>query len=217
MNEGTARLEIMTRENKLSIVIAFGLLIFVGMLVADHFSIASHHEVASLGSNVSTPPLISPTTLVDGPPLPNSMIDTANSVGDAVHIVQRGETLRSICLVFYGDSGLAGGVAQWNNLQNPDAIEIGSAIALPSRASLIASSMTIPPLPKFNSVTKNNTPVKTMGTYTVKKGDTLSEIAQKVMGTAKKTQLLIDVNKDVMPNPNRIRPGLVLRFPLQTF
>ncbi|MDG1136906.1 MAG: LysM peptidoglycan-binding domain-containing protein, partial [Phycisphaerales bacterium] len=56
----------------------------------------------------------------------------------------------------------------------------------------------------------------TMGSYTVKSGDTLSEISQKVMGTAKKTQLLIDLNKDVMPNPNRIRPGMTLRYPLQT-
>ena len=48
----------MTRENKLSIVIAFGLLIFVGMLVADHYSIANHREVADLGSNAPTPPLL---------------------------------------------------------------------------------------------------------------------------------------------------------------
>ena len=55
-----------------------------------------------------------------------------------------------------------------------------------------------------------------MGKYTVKEGDTLSEIAQKVMGTAKKTQLLIDFNRDVMPNPDRIKPGMVLQFPLQS-
>ena len=55
-----------------------------------------------------------------------------------------------------------------------------------------------------------------MGTYTVKVGDTLSEIAQTVMGTTHKTPILIDVNKDVMPDPNLIRPGMVLRFPLQS-
>lgn len=205
----------MTRENKLSIVIAFGLLIFVGMLVADHFSIATRREVASLGSNVSSPPLISPTTLVDGPPLPITIIENASSTGDVVHIVQNGETLRSICLDYYGDSGLAGGVAHWNNLQNPDAIEIGFFIALPSRASLITGSMTNSPSLRVDSVEENSVQAKTMGTYTVKKGDTLSEIAQKVMGTAKKTQLLIDVNRDVMPNPDRIHPGMVLQFPLQ--
>ena len=63
---------------------------------------------------------------------------------------------------------------------------------------------------------KSVRPETKMGTYTVKEGDTLSEIAQKVMGTTKKTQLLIDVNKDVMPDPDFIHPGMVLQFPLSS-
>lgn len=207
----------MTRENKLSIVIAFGLMIFVGMLVADHFSIATRREVANLGSNVSTPPLISPTTLLDGPPPQNTTGVSPRTTGDYTHIVQNGDSLRSICLDFYGDSGLAAGVAAWNNIQNPNAIEKGLPVALPTRALLVIGNM-----PTFNQTTntievEQNAPVEKMGSYIVKDGDTLSEIAQKVMGTTKKTQLLIDVNKDVMPNPNRIRPGMVLQYPLQSF
>lgn len=203
----------MTRENKLSIVIAFGLLIFVGMLVADHFSIASHREVASLGSNISTPPLISPKKLVDGPPLPSSKAEPITPVNMKVHVVSKGETLRSICLNFYGDSGLANSVAMYNLLKNSNAIEIGNTISLPTRSILIAENI---PTPSTVHVKENSTRVKKMGTYTVKKGDTLSEIAQTVMGTTKKTQLLIDVNKDVMPNPDRIKPGMILQFPLQS-
>jgi nucleoid-associated protein YgaU len=203
----------MTRENKLSIVIAFGLLIFVGMLVADHFSIASHREVASLGSNVSTPPLISPTTLVDGPPLPSSTTERITPVNTNVHVVAKGETLRSICLNFYGDSGLVDSVSTYNQLYNPNAIEIGNSISLPTRSILIAGNI---PTPSNAQVNENSTIVQKMGTYTVKKGDTLSEIAQTVMGTTKKTQLLIEVNKDVMPNPDRIKPGMILQFPLQS-
>lgn len=205
----------MTRENKLSIVIAFGLLIFVGMLVADHLSIASHREVANLGSNVSTPPLLSPTTLLDGPPPPSQVTNTITSTDDTVHIVLQGETLRSICRDFYGDSGLASGVAQWNNLQNPNTIERGIRISLPTRASLVTSRFTPSPQPPIATEIPTKTPSK-MGTYTVKEGDTLSEIAQRVMGTTKKTQLLIDFNKDVMPNPDRIKPGMKLQFPLQS-
>lgn len=204
----------MTRENKLSIVIAFGLLIFVGMLVADHFSIASHRTVADLGSNVSTPPLISPTVLFDGPPPPSPNHSYTSSTGDAVHIVVQGETLRSICRDFYGDSGLAVGVAAWNNLQNPNAIEKGSRIALPTRKTLITGSIAFQSPAKNQLSTSVEIEPVTMGTYTVKEGDTLSEIAQKVMGTTKKTQLLIDFNRDVMPNPDRIKPGMVLQFPL---
>jgi nucleoid-associated protein YgaU len=204
----------MTRENKLSIVIAFGLLIFVGMLVADHFSIASNREVANLGSNVSTPPLLSPTTLLDGPPPPSQVQSSSTPTNDTIHIVLQGETLRSICRDFYGDSGLASGVAQWNNLQNPNSIERGSRISLPTRASLVTSNFLAAPQPSVTSETPAQTTSK-MGTYTVKEGDTLSEIAQRVMGTTKKTQLLIEFNKDAMSNPDRIKPGMVLQFPLQ--
>jgi nucleoid-associated protein YgaU len=201
----------MTRENKLSIVIAFGLLIFVGLLVADHYSIASTREVADLGSNISSPPLAGTTVLVDGAIVHAELVQEDNASGDTVHVVQNGETLRTICSVFYGDSGLASAVAQWNDLENANTIERGQRIALPTRLALVNASFT------FQAKSVAQKPVATspkMGKYTVKSGDTLSEISQKVMGTAKKTQLLIDLNKDVMPNPNRIRPGMILQYPL---
>ncbi len=206
----------MTRENKLSIVVAFGLLIFVGMLVADHFSIASHREVADLGSNISTPPLLSPTILLDGPPPPTNVTPVPSSGGDKVHIVVQGETLRSICRDYYGDSGLASCLASWNNLTNPNTIEKGIRIAIPVRTSLVTKNITIDSSTKEVVPTQESSTKIKMGSYKVQNGDTLSEIAQKVMGTTKKTQLLIDANKDVMPNPDKIRPGMVLRFPMQS-
>ncbi len=200
----------MTRENKLSIVIAFGLLIFVGMLVADHFSIASHREVADLGSNISMPPIAS-TSVLEGAPTSKVVPAQTNKAGDRMHTVVQGETLRTICSAYYGDSGFALAVSNWNQLSNPNAIEKGQQIALPSRAALVAVSIA----PTTASALPDKS-IVAMGKYTVKSGDTLSEISQKVMGTTKKTQLLIDINKDVMPNPDRIRPGMVLQFPLPT-
>ena len=206
----------MTRENKLSIVIAFGLLIFVGMLVADHFSIASQREIAALGSNVSSPPLANNAvgTLIPPIPVPNAKTEP-NSKGDVRHLVQRGETLRSICRAFYGDSGLASAIANWNSLPSANSIEIGQEISLPNRSALIILQNTASTEPRKSS--KASTPsTPSMGKYTVQSGDTLSEISQKVMGSVQKTQLLIDLNKGVMPNPNKIRPGMVLLYPLPT-
>jgi LysM repeat protein len=200
----------MTRENKLSIVIAFGMLVFVGMLVADHFSEASSREVAKFGSNISTPPLAGPIIMEDGRPNGNST-PKSNDSGDTIHTVQKGETLRTICSTFYGDSGLAIAVSRWNQLENPNAIEEGQSICLPPRHSLVYAKTRIT-TPTNESATTSSE----IGKYTVKSGDTLSEISQKVMGTSKKTQLLIDFNKDVMPNPDRIRPGMVLRYPIPT-
>ena len=203
----------MTRENKLSIVIAFGLLIFVGMLVADHYSVASHREVAALGSNAPAPPLLNAGRLVDGPPPPIVFQQHDNASNDTMHTVHYGETLRSICSAHYGDSGLAGAVARWNSISNPDNLERGQTIALPARASLSIGSLDLSTyIPNVIQPTQTNTPK--MGSYTVQSGDTLSELAYKLMGTSKKTIELFNCNRNIMPDPDTISPGMVLRYPI---
>ena len=82
----------MTSENKISIVIAFGLLIFVSMLVADHFSSATDTPIATLGDNTPTPPVVTPTPLRDGSTLILT-VNTPNQInGDEIHKVINGET-----------------------------------------------------------------------------------------------------------------------------
>lgn len=205
----------MTRENKLSIVVAFALLIFVGMLFADHFSIASKREVAALGhaSSPPPPPLVGRGRGIEVIPqqevAPN--IKASNGI---IYVVLTGETLRSICLSHYANASVAKSLAKWNNIKNPDQIERGTSIALPSINTLM-SNFDGSLGDQLNRVAEDTSTVA-FGKYEVKQGDTLSEIAQKVMGTVKKSNILIDMNKDVMPNPNNIRPGMVLLYPLQT-
>lgn len=49
--------------------------------------------------------------------------------------------------------------------------------------------------------------------YTVVKGDTLSGIAQKMMGNASKYPAIFEANKPMLKDPNKIYPGQVLRIP----
>lgn len=52
-------------------------------------------------------------------------------------------------------------------------------------------------------------------TYTVKSGDTLSDIAQAEMGDAKRWPELYAANKDAVgSNPDMIHPGLELKIPV---
>ena len=52
-------------------------------------------------------------------------------------------------------------------------------------------------------------------TYTVKSGDTLSDIAQAEMGDAKRWPELYEANKDAVgKNPDMIHPGLELKIPV---
>ncbi|HKT79083.1 MAG TPA: LysM peptidoglycan-binding domain-containing protein [Vicinamibacterales bacterium] len=50
-------------------------------------------------------------------------------------------------------------------------------------------------------------------TYTVKSGDTLSAIAKSQLGNASAYMQIFELNKDQLTNPDKIKPGQVLRLP----
>lgn len=50
-------------------------------------------------------------------------------------------------------------------------------------------------------------------TYTVRSGDTLSSIAKKTYGSASKWQLILDANRDKIPNAKSLRAGITLSIP----
>ena len=50
-------------------------------------------------------------------------------------------------------------------------------------------------------------------TYTVQPGDTLSKIAKEYLGNANAYMKIFDANKDQLNDPDKIRPGQVLRIP----
>jgi LysM repeat protein len=58
------------------------------------------------------------------------------------------------------------------------------------------------------------TPAKAaMKTYTVKSGDTLSEIAKRELGSANKYMEIFNANRDLLSDPDKIQPGQVLKIP----
>ena len=50
-------------------------------------------------------------------------------------------------------------------------------------------------------------------TYTVEKGDTLSKIAQDLLGKASAYTQIFEANRDQLDNPDHIKPGQVLKIP----
>jgi nucleoid-associated protein YgaU len=50
-------------------------------------------------------------------------------------------------------------------------------------------------------------------TYTVKAGDTLSAIAKEHLGNANAYMKIFDANKDQLSDPDKIKPGQVLKIP----
>lgn len=51
--------------------------------------------------------------------------------------------------------------------------------------------------------------------HTVEKGDTLSAIAKKTMGSANKYHAIFEANKPMLTHPDKIYPGQVLRIPTE--
>ncbi len=50
-------------------------------------------------------------------------------------------------------------------------------------------------------------------TYTVQSGDTLSKIAKEHLGDANAYMKIFNVNKDQLTDPDKIKPGQVLKIP----
>jgi LysM repeat protein len=53
-------------------------------------------------------------------------------------------------------------------------------------------------------------------TYTVQAGDTLSAIAKKFLGNANAYMDIFNANKDQLSDPDKIKPGQVLKIPQHT-
>ncbi|MGD9029449.1 MAG: LysM peptidoglycan-binding domain-containing protein [Anaerolineae bacterium] len=50
-------------------------------------------------------------------------------------------------------------------------------------------------------------------TYVVKSGDTLSKIAEELLGDADRWPEILAANKDKIADPNKIKPGQKLKIP----
>jgi nucleoid-associated protein YgaU len=59
-------------------------------------------------------------------------------------------------------------------------------------------------------------PAPASETYTVQAGDTLSKIAKAKLGDANAYMKIFELNKDVLADPDKIKPGQVLKIPPTT-
>jgi nucleoid-associated protein YgaU len=71
--------------------------------------------------------------------------------------------------------------------------------ATPSAAPAQAPAAKAPPAPQ---------------TYTVKPGDSLSKIAKEHLGNGNLYMEIFNANKDVLTDPDKLKPGMVLKLPV---
>ena len=220
-------LQAMSRENKLALIIGFGLVLFVGVLVSDHLSANQRELTTNLHTSIDTSQLDHDpgSVLVEfGSEIFEPVEDTNSlpahttasppsptlSAPNPMHTVADGETLRSICRAWYGNGDLSNALATYNTLPDPDRLAPGLRLIMPNAGELVASAE---PVITMGAPIESNA-VMAMGSYTVQPGDTLSEIAQKLMGTARATASLYELNRSVLPDINALKVGMVLNYPL---
>jgi nucleoid-associated protein YgaU len=229
----------MTRENKIALIVGFGLVLLVGILISDHLAnarsaeppdltpvdatddtlgpelrlvdLSGRAEVApgpepvslEVQASVSAPDARpEPATLPAATTLPNVHAES----GDRLHRIESGQTLAGICRHYYDDPALAGALADYNALHDPDRVAAGRTLRVPPRHALVHGSPAAPAAAAPQKPT-------TTGTYTVKPDETLSEIAQRVLGSARRWEELFELNRDRIDDPDAVRAGVVLRLP----
>lgn len=136
------------------------------------------------------------------------------------YTVQSGDrSLQDVAQRFYGDRTKWEAIASANPFFSPDKLKPGvTVLRIPRDPSNIQGRLVqtqpqeIEP-PRQTQPTDQPPTAPGWRTYTVQESDTLWGIARKMYGRGTLTGLIADANRDVLPDPDRLRAGVVLRIP----
>jgi nucleoid-associated protein YgaU len=162
--------------------------------------------------------------------------EAAPSPAGRTYVVQPGDTLSKIAKQFYGHCGpktlQAIQAANPERLANPDVVQTGQTLILPGLAesapavaprSLEARTdsnaspdvkPTRPDAPSDRALPKRGPSPRRWRWYQVQKGDLYGTIALKELGSSKRWKEIFELNKDVFPDPSRIRWGVRIKIPM---
>ena len=119
------------------------------------------------------------------------------------HTIASGETFSRIAVRLYGDEKYWVAIAQANPLIDPERLRVGQEIRLPSPAEVADNAA-----PAASDLPDGRT------TYTVKSGDSLSEIAQQFYGNATQWRRIHEANRSLIgSDPTDLRAGMKLTIP----
>ena len=130
------------------------------------------------------------------------------TVNDRVRfvVVRPNESLSSICEREYGEQSLASTLAQYNGISDPNLIRQGWRLRLPDASVLDRPNAA--PSPSSTSDPR-------YARYTVKPGESLSEIASRLLKSTQRWPELYELNRDVIPGePNSVRAGITIKVPI---
>tara|TARA_B100000902_G_C27096591_1_gene806599 strand:+ start:123 stop:740 length:618 start_codon:yes stop_codon:yes gene_type:complete len=204
----------MDQENKIALVVGFGVVLFVGILISDHLSKSNiittvpdirevvHAHLPQVANEpekllLKTPKIVPPAFT------PNNL---KSEIHHSYHIVKNGENLIQIARQYDSQKpkDTAKKIASLSNLKDIDSLNPGQLLKIP----LIEFKTTVKQSNKIDKKIK----IKEK-TYVVQEGDTLSEIAEKQCGSHQKVSELLTINEQLISNPDDIQIGMILTIP----
>lgn len=173
----------MTRENKLAMVIGLALVLLAGILIADQLS--SGHERQETLQEAAQPLRVAAAP----PPSPS-----LREIGEGAALATEASRRRPAA--------------------PPQPARSEGTTAAPVRP-IDPGTISIEPRPRDPLASERPPAAAPLQerTYRVQEGDALSRIAATLYGDASLWEALATYNRDRLPNPDRLRPGLVLRVP----
>ncbi len=130
-----------------------------------------------------------------------------------IHIVQKGDSLYRIARKYYGNPSLARKLADFNHgrIMPGMNIRVGVTLRIPDLSILTGSTkLNNTPTPQTNANTNKPTQYTT---YKIKPGDTLGEISLRLLGTSKRWHEIVNLNKNIIDDPDSIPVGKTIRIP----
>lgn len=182
----------MTRENKLAMVVGFGLLLFVGILVSDHFSTAQRQAAAVLNNPDRTRERVSRPISLAAVPATGGAQPTEVMIG-----MESNKDVRRI-----SNQNLAGSEVV---VENSKARTVSNALDGTSEVALKG----VEPSKKVK-VQESEPGVQL---HPIADGETLYSICAKTYGDGSLWKELAQYNKKELPNAAKLRKGVTLRLP----
>jgi 5'-nucleotidase len=140
------------------------------------------------------------------------------------YVIKHGDTLEAIAERELGSRALVNVLRSANALMDPEHLKEGRTIRIPVDPTNIQgkpvveqtpvkadAAPTAPPAPAAPAPTAD--PATETRQYTVKPGETLSEIAKAQYGSTKYTDLIFEANRDQLESPDSLREGQKLKLP----
>lgn len=175
----------MTRENKLAMVVGFGLLLFVGILLSDHFSAAQRQDTARL------------STADRNRDRPAPPISIAPMPAAGVAIAQQTEVMPT------------GG----NDIRQASAVTPISSAPELARASVKPLDPVAPIGAKTTPTAGKQESEPGVRLRPIAEGETLYAICKKEYGDGSLAGALAKYNQKAIPDATRMRKGVTLRLP----